>query len=268
MMSALLPTFGLVLRQFYLLRGSLPRFLQTFIWLAVDMVLWGFLTHYLNGVAAARVNFVTVILGAVLLWDIFIRILQGVSMAYMEDNWSRNLFNVFVSPVTMGGYLGGLVISSLLTSIAGILIILFLAVGVFGLSLLSYGLALIPFMAIILLFGIALGIFSCGLMMRLGPAAEWLVWPIPAIISPFVGVFYPLSVLPEWMQVVGHAFPPTYVFENIRDIVAGTPVSSGDMITGLALAVAYVGAACIFFMAVFQRALRMGSIARYSAESF
>ena len=30
-------------------------------------------------------------------------------------------------------------------------------------------------------------------MLRLGPAAEWFIWPIPALISPFAGVFYPLT---------------------------------------------------------------------------
>ena len=39
--------------------------------------------------------------------------------------------------------------------------------------------------------GIALGVAASALVLRLGPASEWLIWPIPMLISPFAGVFYP-----------------------------------------------------------------------------
>ena len=74
--------FAILLRQFYLIRGSFSRVFPLFAWVAVDMVLWGFLTRYLNTVAAPGFNFVPALLGAVLLWDFLIRIMQGVTMAF------------------------------------------------------------------------------------------------------------------------------------------------------------------------------------------
>ncbi len=59
------------LRQLYLLRGSAARLLPLFAWVAVDIVLWGFITRYLNTVAAPGYDFVPALLGAVLLWDFF-----------------------------------------------------------------------------------------------------------------------------------------------------------------------------------------------------
>ena len=88
-------TFAIVLRQFYLLRGSVSRVIPLFAWVAVDMVLWGFLTRYLNTVASPGFNFVPALLGAVLLWDFFIRIMHGINMAFLEDVWSRNFLNIF-----------------------------------------------------------------------------------------------------------------------------------------------------------------------------
>ena len=38
----------------------------------------------------------------------------------------------------------------------------------------------------------------------------------PALLSPFAAVFYPLAVLPQWMQGVAHVLPPAYVFEGMR----------------------------------------------------
>ena len=74
-----------MLRQVYLLRGSFARVFPLFAWIAIDMILWGFLTKYLNQVSSAGFNFVPVLLGAVLFWDFFIRIMQGVTMAFFED---------------------------------------------------------------------------------------------------------------------------------------------------------------------------------------
>jgi ABC-2 type transport system permease protein len=120
---------------------------------------------------------------------------------------------------------------------------------------------------ILFLFGIALGIVGCGIVLRLGPASEWFIWPIPAMVSPFAGVFYPLSTLPSWMQFVSNVLPPSYVFEEMRKIVVGQPVSITSLAIGIALALLYIALACFFFARVFRYAVRTGLIARYSAES-
>src|SRR6478736_6322919 len=102
--------FAVVLRQFYLFRGSVARLMPLFVWVAVDMVLWGFMTRYLNSVAAAPVDFVPQLLGAVLLWDFFTRVMQGVTLAFFEDVWSRNFLNIFATPLSISEYVGGLVL--------------------------------------------------------------------------------------------------------------------------------------------------------------
>src|SRR5271157_4270079 len=90
---------AIVLRHFYLLRGSPARVLPLFAWVAIDIVLWGFITRYLNSVAAPGFNFVPSLLGAALLWDFLVRVMQGVTMAFFEDVWSRNFLNIFATPL-------------------------------------------------------------------------------------------------------------------------------------------------------------------------
>lgn len=260
-------TAAIVLRQFYLIRGSISRVLPLFVWVAVDMVLWGFITKYLNTVAAPGFNFVPQLLGAVLLWDFFTRVMQGVTMAFLEDVWSRNFLNFFASPLNVSDYLGGLVLSSILTSSVGLAVMLVLASSVFGLSFFAYGLVLIPFLLELFLFGIALGILGSALVLRFGPAAEWFIWPIPGLVSPFAGVFYPLATLPRWMQYLAHLLPPSYVFEGMRSLVHGGPVSGGALAWGGCLAVGYVLLACWVFTRTYRHGVRSGLIARYSAES-
>jgi ABC-2 type transport system permease protein len=260
-------TFAIVLRQLYLLRSSASRVAPLFVWVAIDIVLWGFMTKYLNTVTSPGFDFVPMLLGAVLLWDFFTRVMQGVTMAFFEDVWSRNFLNVFASPISVTEYLAGLVCASVMTSAVGLVMMLGMATTLFGLSFLSYGGALVPFLMVLFVFGIALGIFGCSLVLRMGPSAEWFVWPIPGLLSPFAGVFYPIATLPTWMQWTARLMPPAYVFEGMRAIVLGGTLSPASLATGAVLAVAYVFAACLFFTRVYRKAVRTGLIARYSAES-
>lgn len=261
------PTVAIVLRQFYLMRGSVTRILPLFVWVALDMILWGFITKFLSSVSAARLNFVATLLGAVLLWDFFIRVMQGVTTTFFEDVWSRNFLNFFASPLSITEYLGGLVLSSIVTSTIGLAVMLALAALLFHLSYLIYGVMLLPFLLTLFLFGIALGVVAIGIVLRLGPAAEWFIWPIPAVISPFAAVYYPLSTLPKWMQYVSRVLPPSYVFEGMRRIVAGHGASLSALAGGAGLDAAYLVLACWFFTRIYRRAVRTGLIARYSAES-
>jgi ABC-2 type transport system permease protein len=253
-----------------------------FMWVAIDMILWGFLSRYLDSVSPGM-RFAAQLLGSVLLWDFLQRVMQGVTVAFLEDVWSRNFLNFFASPLRVSEYLGGLVITSILTSLVGLVVMIVLATTVFGLSFLSFGLLTIPFVGILFLTGIALGILGAALVLRLGPSSEWFIWPIPALISPFAGVFYPVAILPlispfagvfypvailpAWMRAVSLALPPSYVFEGMRTSLAAGSVSTGSLMAGGGLALLYLGLSCWLFRQTYRYAIRTGLIARYSAET-
>ncbi|HWF75924.1 MAG TPA: ABC transporter permease [Caulobacteraceae bacterium] len=258
---------AVVLRQLYLYLGSPQRVLPLFIWVTLDVVLWGFITRFLGQVSHSTFGFVPGLLGAVLLWDFLTRVMQGITTAFFEDVWSRNFLNVFASPMRVTEYVAGLVSIGVTNSLVALVAMFVVAWAVFGLSFLAYGVAIAPFLLVLFLTGIALGVLGSGMVLRLGPASEWLIWPIPTLLAPFAGVFYPLNVLPTWMQVVSHALPPAYVFTGMRDVVAGKPAPWDQLAIGGGLALAYLALASLFFAAVYRFAIRTGLIARYSAET-
>ncbi|MGO9802931.1 MAG: ABC transporter permease [Steroidobacteraceae bacterium] len=261
------PVAAILLRQWYLLRGSPVRALPMFAWVGIDVVLWGFISRYLDTVSAAGINFTAVFLGAVLLWDLCGRVMQGLTTAFLEDVWSRNFLSLFASPLTISEYVTGLVLASVCTSLIGIAVMLGLAVPIFGLSFFALGSHLLLFLMVLYGFGVALGILASAMVLRFGPASEWLVWPIPALLSPFCAVFYPLTVLPAWMRGVAHALPPSYVFEGMRALLAGRPFELLPAVSALALAAVDIALAGYYFLRVYRRAVRTGLLARYSAET-
>lgn len=266
-------TFAVVLRQYYLFRSSPVRILPLFAWVTIDMVLWGYLARYLNGVTAQPAasgslpDFIPALLGAVLFFDFFSRVMQGVATAFFEDVWARNFLNFFATPLTIADYLGGLLVTGILTSLVALAVMLTLATAVFGLSFAAYGALLVPFLLVLVVFGLAMGIVACAIVLRLGPASEWFIWPIPSLMAPLAGVFYPLSTLPGWLQVVGRVLPLSYVFEGMRTVVAGGEVAGSDLVTAAALTLFYLALASWWFARVYRQAVRSGLIARYSAES-
>lgn len=259
--------YAIFLRQVYLIRGNFTRLLQIFVWMTIDIILWGFTSKYFTDISGEGIDLIPVLLGAVLLWNFLVQVMQGISASFLEDAWSRNFMNIFASPLRISEYVGGLVLVGITRSIMALCGMLLLASLFFGFSVLVYGAWLALFLFVLFLFGIALGIIGISIVLRLGPSAEWFVWPIPAIISPFVGVIYPLSTLPQWMQCVGYLLPPSYVFSGVRALIEGGGISIFSLVMSAVLAVAYIALAYLIFASVYRKAIRTGIIARYSAEN-
>ena len=259
--------FAILLRYYYLLRGSPARVFSLYVWVTINMVMWGFISRYLTSISSTEFSLVPAFLGAVLLSDFMSRVTFGIVTTFFEDVWARNFLNMFASPLRIPEYLMGLVLSGIITSIGGLVLMVVGAAALFGLEPFVYGLSMLPFLLILFMTGIALGILGIALVLRLGPSCEWLVWPIPAIISPFVGVFYPIASLPQWMQHISYTLPPTYVFEGMRTILAGGAVPLQGLAVGVGLGALYILLACWFFLTTYRRAIRTGVIARYSAEN-
>jgi len=91
-------------RHLYLYKRSMPRLMEVFYWPVLDLLVWGFVTVYLSRQSGEVPQFVTFFLGALILWDILFRSQQGISVSFLEDVWSRNLLNIFVSPMSATEY--------------------------------------------------------------------------------------------------------------------------------------------------------------------
>ncbi len=255
------------LRQLYLYRSSAARVAPLFAWVTIDMILWGFMTKFLGSLTHTAYRFVPALLGAVLFWDFMTRVMQGVTTAFFEDVWSRNFLNVFATPITMTEYIVGLLSSSLVTSLISLVVMIAVATSAFGLNFATYGAMFLPFVLVLFLYGMALGVAAIAIVLRFGPAAEWFVWPIPALLAPFACVYYPLTTLPAPMQWIARLLPPSYVFEGMRSVVSGHAFNGALLAGAFALALAYIVLSYWIFSRVFRHAIQTGLIARYSAET-
>ncbi|MDQ6891952.1 MAG: ABC transporter permease [Acidobacteriota bacterium] len=255
---------ALLLRYLYLYKRSAARLMGILFWPVMDLLVWGFLTSYLEKLAAPSA--VVYLLGAVVFWDIFYSAQQAITLSITEEIWARNILNIFVAPVRTWELL---VATSLIgvfraTVSAGILAIL--ARLFYGFPLFAIGLPLVPFYFSLLLFGWAMGIFTMALVLRFGQAAEALIWGIPFLIQPVSAVFYPLAVLPPWLQAIAKALPSTHVFEGMRAALQTGRVDTGTLVAAVGLNAVYLAAAAAFFGWMLGRVREKGYLSRLGME--
>jgi ABC-2 type transport system permease protein len=251
---------AMILRYWYLLRSSWPRLLELTYWPTVQMLTWGFLQSYLGQNAGFFARAGGTFIGAVLLWDIMFRGQLGFSISFLEEMWSRNLANLLISPLKPIEFVLAMMAMSLVRLAVGMVPVTLLALGFFGFNLYGLGLALAAFFLNLILTSWSVGVFVSGVVMRNGLGAENLAWTVMFLLMPLCCVYYPVSVLPPWLQIVAWSLPPTYVFEGMRALLIDHRFRADLMIEALVMNGAAFAAALAAFMALLSAARRSGAL--------
>jgi len=257
---------ALVTRYSYLLRSSWPRILDLMYWPLVQMLTWGFLQTYMarvattNGMASRAALAAGTLIGAMLLWDILFRGQLGFSISFLEEMWSRNIGNLLMSPLRPLEFVSALMVMSLVRLVIGVVPVTILAILFFGFNLWSLGLALGAFFLNLILTSWSVGLVVSGLVLRNGLAAESLAWTIMFLMLPLACVYYPVSILPVWLQAIAWIFPPTYVFEGMRAVLIEHQFRADLMLEAFVLNVFFFAAAVAAFLQLLQSARRLGSL--------
>lgn len=248
-------------RHLYLLFASWVRVIDIIYWPTVQMVLWGFISQFFAGQQATTLDYMLgTFLGAVLLWDALFRVQVGMSLAYLEEVWSRNLGHLFISPLRPQEWWASMMLFSVIRTVIGLAPALFLAVPFYGFSIFDLGFPLVLFFFNLAFMGWWIGFFINALLLRAGPGAETFAWGMTFILVPFSAVYYPVSVLPEWLQGVAHALPSSHVFEGLRALVQQQVFDKGAMMTAFGLNCLYMVIAIAVLQWSFNSARTRGTL--------
>jgi len=251
---------AMVRRYWYLLRSSWPRILDLIYWPTVQMLMWGFLQMYVAQNAGFFARAGGVFIGSVLLWDILFRGQLGFSISFLEEMYAKNLANIMMSPLRPIEFIASLMIMSVVRLSIGMIPVSLLAIAFFGFNLWALGLALAAFFVNLILTSWSIGIFVTGLLLRNGLGAESLAWTIMFLFLPLTCVYYPVAVLPQWLQYVAWALPPTYVFEGMRELLIDHVFRTDLMLEAFAFNAVLFAAASAAFLALLHSARENGSL--------
>jgi ABC-2 type transport system permease protein len=252
----------MVLRYGYLLRHSWPRILELIYWPAVQLILWGFISKFFVEHSSWLAQASGVLMAAVLLWDVLFRAHLGVSLAFFEEMYSRNLGHLFVSPLRVTELVSALLAISFLRTLIGISGAALLAIPLYNFSIFGLGLPLLGFFANLLVMGWSIGLLVAGMVLRYGLGAESLAWVSIFAIAPLSGIYYPVSTLPEWLQPVAWLLPSSHVFEGMRQLMFGQVMRADLMWQAIGLNLVYLAVGTGFFLLAFHSARRNGLLLR------
>ncbi|MDJ0949509.1 MAG: ABC transporter permease [Alphaproteobacteria bacterium] len=249
---------ALILRYWYLLLGSWPRFVELAYWPTVQMILWGFISQFFYTHSSWVVQAFGVLLAAVLLWDTLFRAELGFSVSFLEEMWSRNLGQLFVTPLRPYELVLALMGMSMIRTLIGVLPAMLLAIPLYHFSIFELGLPLITFFVNLMVSGWVVGLIVISLILRNGLGAESLAWLLIFAVAPISGIYYPVDVLPGWLQPIAWALPTSHVFEGMRAVLIDGVFRADLFWNAVGLNVLYLVIGTAVFLYVFRVARRRG----------
>ncbi len=236
--------------------------MEIFYWPLLDLVVWGFITVYLDQFKSGLPSVVAFFIGALILWDILFRAQQGITISFLEEIWSRNLMNLFASPVKPSEFLAATMILSLAKVSAVLLVSIVVAWWFYSFNLFVLGLSLIPFILNLIIMGWVIGILTTAIIMRYGQEAEVLAWGMVFIFQPVSCVFYPVSVLPVFLQIIAQGIPAAHVFEGMRAVISTSGFPLSELIWATGLNALYLIAAIMWFHYTYDVVKEKGILVR------
>ncbi|OJI06496.1 hypothetical protein BK004_03435 [bacterium CG10_46_32] len=256
---------AIILHHIYFWKKSVPRWLDILYWPVVTLAVWGFITTYLQGgdfQGKGSVTIVGMFLGGITLWMLFQRAQQDIAISYLQDIWSRSIVNLYVSPLTNAEFIIASILVGIIKVVITLVVMALMSWFLYAFNIFTLGFSLVPFIALLLVFAWALGLFITGVVFRFGTDAQVLAFGASFVLQPIVAVFYPLSILPSWIHPIALAFPLTHIFEGMRAVLATGQIPVDALWWAAGLDVVYLLFGAWFFGKMFSNVKTKGLLAK------
>ncbi len=212
---------AIFIRHFFLHMRAIDRILDIVFWPNIEVLLFGFTGVWMQQelIGTPLVNTAYIPLMGALLWQVTIRSNVDFSLGLLEELWGNNFANIFITPLCFTEWILGMM---LLGFVRIILTLIFCSLVVwitYDFSILMLGWYLIPIFFSLLISGWMMGCFTSSLLVTWGRRIGIFAWVTSWLVAPFCGVFYPIDVLPQWMQSISAVLPMTYVFAAMQEYV-------------------------------------------------
>lgn len=252
---------AVIYQEYFITKRSLEVIFDLFFFSSITIIVFGYVSKYLAGENNLTSAFYLII--GLFLWEI-IRIGQySITVSVLWNVWSRNLSNMFVSPLSAMEYLLALMLSSILKVILVLFILGVILNVLFGFNILSLGISnLFLHFVNLMLFAWALGVFLTGIIFRYGTRIQAMSWGFVFLFQPLSASFFPLEVLPGPIQKISYFIPATHVFKSARGNFNNPSIDWAGFFTALLLNIIYIAIAFFVFFYMFNKSKNTGQFAR------
>ncbi len=243
---------GVFCRYFFTLMKGPHQLSDLFYWPLVDILLWGLTSIWIQSQNQVA-DLPLILMTGLIFWQICWRGSIDIAFNLLQEFWHRNLVNLFSTPLKLSEWIAGVILLCLCKLVATVAFGALMIYVLYALNVFTIGWAFLPFAALLLAFGWTLGFLSSGIIIYWGHSLEMLAWMIGFLFAPFSAVFYPVSILPEWAQVISWCLPTTYIFEGMRMLLHGQPVPFSYIAMSLVLDIIFLAASVCFYRYMFEK---------------
>jgi ABC-2 type transport system permease protein len=252
--------YALSLRHIYLIKGSFPRILDLIYWPTIQIFLWGFISKFFTLTSSFYENTIGVILSAAILYDFLFRSSISYNMMFLEEIWSRNFTNLFIAPIKLSEIIAALTFTAIIRTLIGLVPASIIAIPLFGISIFKIGVPLIFLLVALYVFGVTLGLLVTAGLVRYGPSFENIAWASLFFLAPLGCIYYPLEILPIWLQYVAKFLPLVYIFEEMRNILIYDIVNYYQILKAILISSVYFVVGIIIFYKSYTGAKDRGTL--------
>lgn len=251
---------AIIIRHYFMTLHHMERFFDVFIYPVMALLVWGFLSKYVANISSPTLA--SFLLGGLILWVIFERIETDIGLSFMYDVWERNVVSFLATPITFLEYIIGLIFISIIKIIISFLAMWLIASVFYNFQITIMGFAIAFFWVNLFMSALAFGIFNISMVLRFGHGVGPLTWILPFFIQPFAGVFYPVSVLPEFFQKIAGVLPLSYVFEGMRYTLNTGKIDFQGVLISFLLNIIYVSASITLFALILNSSRKSGRLVK------
>jgi ABC-2 type transport system permease protein len=252
--------FALCLRHIYLIKGSFPRILDLIYWPTIQIFLWGFISKFFTLSSSFYENTVGIILSAAILYDFLFRSSISYNMMFLEEIWSRNFTNLFIAPIKLSEIIAALTFTAIFRTLIGLVPASIIAIPLFGVSIFKIGFPLIFLLTTLYIFGVTLGLLVTAGLLRFGPSFENIAWASLFFLAPLGCIYYPLEILPYWLQIIAKLLPLVHIFEEMRNILIYDIINYYQILNASLISLIYFVVGIIIFYWSYSGAKNRGTL--------
>jgi len=252
--------FALSLRHIYLIKGSFPRIIDLIYWPTIQIFLWGFISKFFTLNSTYYENTVGIILSAAILYDFLFRSSISYNMMFLEEIWSRNFTNLFIAPIKLSEIIAALTFTAIFRTLIGLVPAALLAIPFFGVSIFKIGLPLIFLLITLYIFGVTLGLLVTSGLIRFGPSFENIAWASLFFLAPLGCIYYPIDILPDWLQLIAKLLPLVHIFEEMRNILIYDSLNNFQILKAMVISFIYFVLGIFVFFLSYSGAKNRGTL--------
>jgi ABC-2 type transport system permease protein len=252
--------FALSMRHVYLIKGSFPRILDLIYWPTIQIFLWGFISKFFTLNSTYYSDTVGIILSAAILYDFLFRSSISYNMMFLEEIWSRNFTNLFIAPIKLSEIIAALTLTAIFRTLIGLVPAALLAIPLFGISIFKIGIPLVFLLLALYIFGVTLGLLVTSGLIRFGPSFENIAWASLFFLAPLGCIYYPIEILPDWLQTISKLLPLVHIFEEMRNILMNEVVNVYQIGKSIIMSLLYFVFGALTFYASYSGAKNRGTL--------